>query len=124
MDNKPKNKHLWDILLIGGCLLAAGLLFLFFSFGRQPGAGVIVRVDGVEQARYSLFENGTYPLNGGTNILVIENGQAWLKEANCPDELCVGQGKVRSDGQVITCLPNKLTVTVYGAQDDGVDFVS
>ncbi len=124
MDNKPKNKGLWDVLLIGGCLAVAGVLFLVFSLGRQPGAGVIVRVEGEEVARYGLYQNGTYPLNGGTNILVIENGQAWLREANCPDELCVGQGKVRSDGQVITCLPNKLTVTVYGGPDDGVDLVS
>ncbi len=124
MDNKPKNKGLWDLLVIGGCLAAAGLLFLIFSFGRTPGAGVIVRVEGEEVARYSLFQTDTYPLNGGTNILEIKNGEAWLSSANCPDELCVHQGVVKSDGQVITCLPNKLTVTVYGAQDDGVDFVS
>ncbi len=124
MDHKPKKKHLWDILLIGGCLLAAGVWYLMTAFGSAPGAGVIVRVAGNEVARYGLYENGTYPLNGGSNILVIENGRAWLKEANCPDELCVSQGKVHADGQVITCLPNKLTVTVYGAPDDGVDLIS
>ncbi len=119
-----RKKHLWDTVLIGGCLALAAVLFLVFSVGREAGAGVIVRVDGEEVARYSLYQNGTYPLNGGTNILVIENGEAWLKSANCPDALCVKQGKVHSDGQVITCLPNRLTVTVYGGEDDGVDMVS
>ena len=112
-------KRFWDIALIGGCLVLAAVLFLVFSFGREAGAGVIVRVDGEEVARYSLYQNGTYPLNGGTNTLVIESG-----DANCPDELCVKQGKVRAEGQVITCLPNKLTVTVYGGEDSGVDLVS
>ena len=112
-----RKKHLWDTVLIGGCLALAAVLFLVFSVGREAGAGVIVRVDGEEVARYSLYQNGTYPLNGGTNILVIENGEAWLKSA-------VKQGKVYSDGQVITCLPNRLTVTVYGGEDDGVDLVS
>ena len=110
-----RKKHLWDTILIGGCLALAAVLFLVFSVGREAGTGVI---------RYSLYQNGTYPLNGGTNILVIENGEAWLKSANCPDALCVKQGKVHSDGQVITCLPNRLTVTVYGGEDDGVDLVS
>ena len=119
-----RKKHLWDTVLIGGCLALAAVLFLVFSVGREAGAGVIVRVDGEEVARYSLYDNGTYPLNGGTNTLVIENGQAWLSHADCPDELCVKQGKVRADGQVITCLPNKLTVTVYGGEKNDVDLIS
>ena len=117
-------KHLWDVLLIGGCLALALVLFLTAHFGQDGGAGVIVRVEGEEIARYSLYQNGTYPLNGGTNTLVIENGEAWLSHANCPDELCVKQGKISLNGQVITCLPNKLTVTVYGAAQNDVDLVS
>ena len=117
-------RRFWDILLIGGCLLMAAALFLFSHFGREAGAGVIVRVDGEEVTRYSLYDNGTYPLNGGTNTLVIENGEAWLSHANCPDELCVKQGKIRADGQVITCLPNKLTVTVFGGEQNDIDLIS
>ena len=117
-------KRPWDALLIGGCLLLALVLFLVFRFGQGRGAGVIVRVEGEEVTRYSLYQNGTYPLNGGTNTLVIENGEAWLSHANCPDELCVKQGKIRLNGQVITCLPNKLTVTVYGGEENHVDLVS
>ena len=74
-------------------------------------------------ARYSLSDSGRYELNGGTNILVIEDGAAYMLEADCPDHICVSQGKVRYAGQCITCLPNKLTVTVYGT-DEGVELVS
>lgn len=119
--NKKKN---WDLLLIGGCLLLAAALFAFFSLTSGEGAGVIVRVSGEETARYGLYENGTYELNGGTNTLVIENGNAWLSHANCPDSLCVKQGKIHANGQVITCLPNKLTVTVYGSEESEVDLIS
>lgn len=117
-------KRPWDALLIGGCLVLAAVLFLVFHLGQEEGAGVIVRVDGEEVVRYGLYDNGTYPLNGGTNTLVIENGEAWLSHANCPDSLCVKQGRIRANGQVITCLPNKLTVTVYGGQENDVDLVS
>ena len=115
--------HKWDILLVVGLLLLAAILYLLLSLGQEEGAGVSVCVDGQEIATYSLQQEGTYSLNGGTNTLVIEDGAAWVSEANCPDELCVKQGKVRSGGQCITCLPNKLTVTVYGA-DSTVDLVS
>ena len=57
------------------------------------------------------------------NILVIEDGRAYLSDANCPDKLCVHQGKISRTGEVITCLPNKLTVTVFGAEES-VDLIS
>ena len=124
MNKLPANKkRLADIAIIAGLLLLAGVLFfLYFSKGEE-GAGVIVRVDGVEIARYPLSDSGRYALNGGTNILVIEDGAAFMLEADCPDHICVSQGKVRYAGQCITCLPNKLTVTVYGT-DEGVELVS
>ena len=124
MNKVPANKkRLADIAIIAGLLLlAAVLFFLYFNKGEE-GAGVIVRVDGVETARYSLSESGRYELNGGTNILVIEDGAAYMLQADCPDHICVSQGKIRYTGQCITCLPNKLTVTVYGT-DQGVELVS
>ena len=92
MKKGPANKkRLADIGIIAGLLILAGvLLFLYFNKG-QEGAGVIVRVDGVEIARYSLDDSGRYELNGGTNILVIEDGAACMLEADCPDHICVSQ---------------------------------
>ena len=107
-----------DIILILSVLIIAGALFLVLEMSKSEGARVIVKIDGVEVAEYSLSENGSYDLNGGTNILVIENGIAWLSDATCPDKLCVHQGKISKTGEVITCLPNKLTITVYGAESD------
>ena len=124
MNKHPASKkRLADIGIIAGLLILAGVLFFLYFNKGEAGAGVIVRVDGVETARYSLSESGRYELNGGTNILVIEDGAAYMLQADCPDHICVSQGKVRYAGQCITCLPNKLTVTVYGT-DEGVELVS
>ena len=111
-----------DLGLVAFFLLLSAVLYLALNAGKADGAGVVVRVDGQEVARYSLTQNGRYELNGGSNILVIEDGAAYLTDADCPDKLCVKQGKIRVSGQVITCLPNRLTVTVYGV-DGGVDIV-
>ncbi len=112
-----------DLILIAALLALAGILFLALNHGRREGGVVVVRVDGAEVERHSLSLNGTFSLNGGSNILVIQDGRAWLSEANCPDHICVKQGKIHYTGQVITCLPNRLTVTVEGGESDGVDFV-
>ena len=68
-----------------------------------------------------------YELNGGTNILKIEDGKAFLIEASCPDHLCMNQGKIDQSGETITCLPNRLTVSVYSSDkeksDSDVDIV-
>lgn len=112
-----------DLCVIAALLLVAGILALVLRLGREEGGVAVVRVDGVEIERHALSENGIYPLNGGSNILVIEDGRAWISEADCPDRICVRQGKIHYTGQVITCLPNRVTVTVEGGEDSGVDFV-
>ena len=123
--NNPSGKHKLraDVIVIVSLLLLALVLYLALNLGRREGGTAVVRVNGVETERHSLLQNGSFPLNGGTNILVIEDGYAWMSEANCPDLICVRQGKIHYTGQVITCLPNRLTVTVEGGESDGVDLV-
>ena len=77
-----------DILFIAALLLLAGILFLVFS-NTDAGARAIVTVDGKQVGSYPLDKDGTYSLNGGSNTLVIEDGKAYLSDANCPDHLCV-----------------------------------
>ena len=112
-----------DFILVGAILLVIVIAFAVTALIKEDGAYVVVRVDGKEVAKYSLTEDGEYELNGGTNVLKIEGGKAYLISADCPDHLCVKQGKVNKSGETITCLPNRLTVTVYGS-DREVDLIS
>ena len=116
-----KNTLLRDAALILVLLLLAGALYFAFSASREEGACAVVIVEGEESGRYPLNKNGVCPLNGGSNILVIENGYAYLSEADCPDKICVHMGKIHLNGQLIVCLPNAVIVTVEGGDDGGVD---
>lgn len=105
-----------DIYLIGGCLLAALICCGLWLGLRRDGAAVVVEQDGKETARYALDENRTVRIKGqgGYNLLVIEGGEAWLLEADCPNLLCVKTGKIRYAGQSIVCLPHKVAVRIVG----------
>ena len=116
-------KLLTDLCVILALLLLAGALAIALRLGREAGGYAVVRVDGTETERHSLAVDGVFSLNGGSNVLVVENGEAWLSYADCPDHLCIKMGKIRYTGQTITCLPNRLTVTIEGGESDGVDFV-
>ena len=92
-----------------------------------PGEGKYaeVKIDDKVVAMYELSEDGEYTLNGGTNILVIKDGYAYLTYADCPDKTCVGTGKINRTGQSIICLPNRLSVIIKGeASEDDPEFVS
>ena len=120
-----KGKKSWakDIVFVLVLLLVSISLF-FLATGREEGESVRVEVDGKEVGRYSLAVDGRYSLNGGSNILAIKDGKAYLEDANCPDKLCVKQGKIYRKGETITCLPNKLIVTVEKkASEDDVEII-
>ena len=121
-EQKPEKARYTRDLIIVAVLLAAVLGLFFLMRSRQArdtssGAMAVVTVDGKEIGRYPLGKSGTCPLNGGTNILVVENGEAWVSEADCPDKVCMGMGKISRNGEFIACLPNRLLVVVEGAAE-------
>ena len=119
-----KTKYRLDIIVIAAILLASVGLLLAMTLTKEEGSVVVVEIDGATVATYSLDRDGEYSLNGGTNVLVIEDGKAYLNYSNCPDHTCEKTGKIQYVGQTIVCLPNRLTITIKGEVSDGIDFVS
>lgn len=110
-----------DILLFGGLLLVGCGFGLVLLLTQHDGAQVQVRVAGEVITDFPLTEDHTYEIrgaNGGTNLLVIQNGEAWVEEASCPDGLCVNMGKISREGQSIVCLPNQVVVEIVNDEDD------
>lgn len=119
-----KKKYRLDIIVISAILLVSLLTLLIVTLTKKEGSTVVVEINGVKVSEYSLFQSGEYSLNGGTNVLVIENGEAYLNYSDCPDHTCERTGKIKYVGQSIICLPNKINISIKGDTDEGVDFVS
>ena len=106
-----------DVVLIAAVICLALLCGIGMLFGRQ-GRSVTVAVDGKAVAVYPLDEDREVWLTGyggGKNRLVISGGAARIAEADCKDGLCARHAAVSRTGDVIICLPHRLTVTVDGA---------
>ena len=125
MNTAEKKKYTRDLILVGALLLLALLLFFLVRNGQDRATGTdavaVVTVDGAEVGPNPLNKSGTFPLNNGSNILVVENGEAWVSEANCPDKVCMGMGRISRNGEFIACLPNRLIVVVEGGEPALVD---
>lgn len=120
-----KKKYRLDIIIVAAILLVSLSLLLIVTLSKEEGSTVVVEIDGTTVATYPLDKNAEYSLNGGSNVLVIADGVAYMNYSNCPDHTCEKTGKIRYVGQTIICLPNKIAVTVKGGNaDGGVDFVS
>lgn len=113
-----------DILIIVGLIVSALTAFLVIEFTKEEGNSVVVKIEGKADLVLSLEENKTYELNGGTHTLVIEDGKAYLTHASCPDHVCINQGKIAYNGETITCLPYRLTITVSSDKAPSVELVS
>ena len=111
-------KLIADIILIASVLLVGLSVFLIVNLTKEVGNSVRVSVDGRNVGEYSLSVDGEYSLNGGTNILVIKGGKAYMKYASCPDGLCINQGEAYKIGQKIVCLPNRVMVEVVGEGEE------
>ena len=112
-DNTQRGKRLIHDAILLLALLVAGLsALLIMRSSSEVGASVSVRVSGEEIAVFPLDQDGEYELNGGTNILVIEGGEAYVSSASCPDKICVNYGKISRTGESIICRPNDLIVLI------------
>ena len=117
-------KHRIDIIVIVSLLLLSLTILGFVYLTKKDGAYAEVTIEGEVVGKYSLAIDGVYTLNGGTNILTVENGSARMTYSSCPDHLCENTGSVRYVGQTVVCLPNRLAITIIGNSDNAVDFVS
>ena len=118
------SKHKIDVIVIASLLLISILFVVISEVTKTEGAYVEITVGSERAVKYPLAVNATYTLGGGTNVVTVEGGVAYMSHSNCPDHTCENTGKIKYVGQSIICLPNKVTVKVVGNTDNSIDLVS
>ena len=109
-----------ELVLILVLLLAAAAGFLVNqAMHKKPAAQVEITVDGKLVRTLDFNQDADLIIdgvNGGTNHLIIQDGTAWISEASCPDKVCVHQGKVSLNGELIVCLPNRVIAKIVAPE--------
>lgn len=115
-----------DIIFIAALLIVTALAALALFLFRTEGDTVIVTVDGEFFGEYALSEDRTVEIIGenGRNLLVIQNGEASISEASCPDGICSSHRPISRSGESIICLPNKVVVEVHSQEKEQADIIA
>lgn len=113
-----------DVIFIGFlAMFCIAVCIWVYKGGAVEGSNIVITVDGKEYGTYSLLEEQTITIGEGEtiNIIEIKDGKAYMREASCPDQLCVDQNEISFDKESIICLPNKVVITVISDVQSDVD---
>ncbi len=113
--NSEIKKRRNDLLLFLAIILLASVSMLFILAKKEAGNIAQVKLGSDIIGEYPLSVNTEQRISSeedGYNILVIEDGQAYIKKASCPDKICAGHPSISEVGETIVCLPNKVSVVI------------
>lgn len=112
------------LLILGVLILSVILAFFFLTMGLHRDMAVaVIEQDGREILRLSLDEERTVriPCDNGFNVIETDGQSVYVSEADCPDQICVRQGKISGSRESIVCLPHRLLIRLEGSKDSGLD---
>lgn len=123
-EKRNNNMKRNDFVLLVVFLAIIGILFgANLLAKRNVGKTVIITVDGNTYGTYSLNKNQEIKIND-TNVLMIQDGCAYMKEATCSEQICVKHKAITKNNETIICLPNKLVVELCSGEESTLDSIT
>ena len=102
-------------VIVGLTLVAAVAVYAVMQMGAGGTTMRAVVHDGdggVRELSLAEDQEQVVTTSLGTNVVVVEDGVVYVREADCDNQDCVHQGKVSAPGKQIICLPHKLWIEV------------
>lgn len=110
-------KYDLSILIVIIFMAVAALAFL----PKQTATGIEVRVDG-KVIYTSDFKKSPitkkFETEYGMNEIEIGEDYVRMIDADCPNKLAVKQGKIKSPGASLICIPHHMTVSIVGMSEE------
>ncbi len=98
-----------DFLLILPLLILILLAFLVWAW-QKPGGTVVIRCD--DQVVFEGSIHSDQEISLPHNTAVIQNGQVFMRDGDCPHQICVRHAPISKKGETIVCLPNRVVIEV------------
>ncbi len=110
-----------DIILIL-IILVIAITFYFIYRSLNSSDNLVCKIYQDQELKYEIAldheEIITLTTDDGKMIIVIETDGVYVKESDCPDKICVNQGKITRGGEIITCLPDRVYIKLEGKGAD------
>lgn len=107
--------------------LAVAAFVLVATWSAAPASSLVAVVQNTEgfYQVLPLDVDATVTVEGpyGTNVVEVARGMVRCSESDCSNQVCVDTGWVGSEGQMIVCLPHRLTVEVVADAADATPLV-
>ncbi|MDD8049569.1 MAG: NusG domain II-containing protein [Thomasclavelia sp.] len=113
---KTKNNIIFIIVLI----IVICLSFFINRTNSINNEYVNVYVNNKLVNQYNLKINKTVKVNN-TNTFIISDKKVWMKESTCTNKICIHQGKISKNGEMIVCLPNEVILKITSDKEDNLD---
>jgi len=119
-----KKEKIWIGLIALVLLLSLGASYLISQEHQEEKIatislkGKVVKTIDLEKVEKPY----TFKLDTGErhyNTIAVDKGSISIIEADCPDQLCVHQGKITDGLKPIVCLPHELVIRINGETLEG-----
>lgn len=113
-------------LLKGDYFIVLAIIFLFAGIGAyyfvniQENNYIEIKRDGVILQEIKPGYNDKFTINTGDifNEIELVGNKIRVSNANCYDRVCVKTGFIEKTGEIIVCLPSKLSIKIMGENNE------
>lgn len=113
------------LIIIIAAAIAIGYgwkIYVGYKFRNSQGIASI-EINGKPYGRYDLGKVGSKIIklelpDDENSVVEFNDGKVRIKDADCPDRICVKTGWVSKPGEMIVCIPYKVVIKVSGEKQD------
>ncbi len=103
-----------DFIIIAAVIIVAVGIWIF-PFGRTEAANVEVFRDGKLVYTSSVARPFEETVSGCT--VKLSDGEVRIVSSTCPDKVCISTGAISRAGEIIVCVPNRVSVKMTGREE-------
>lgn len=111
------------IIIIAAIAIGYGWkMYVGYKF-RNSQSIASIEIDGKPYGSYDLKNVGSKTIklelpDDENSVVEFSDGKVRVKEANCPDKVCVKTGWISKPGEMIVCIPYKVVIKISGEKQD------
>ncbi len=115
-----KGDKIAAVLILGLIVISAISVFLYKQHIKSSHHIAVIKQDGkiiktIDLNAIKEKQEIKIPYDGDHfNLVEVIPGKIRIKDADCPDKICVKTGWISEPGQSSVCLPHKLMINIEG----------